>query len=395
MTEPTDPHHHELVLTASEVVRIDSQVGRSDSEVVISAREVSRTTIEPAPTSAEAAPTPSEVMPRSGKQATPSSRAPPLSSLAAPPASDAIRNHSEIVRTDPERGKSDSEEPRSDSAEPRSDSAEPGSDSAEPGSDSAEPHSNGEIAKSTSELAQEARADLTQLHRHVVEAEDRVVATNAAQLLEANEHLAISSMRAQSEAETAAMALKKVRRSSELDSLTQLPNRALLLDRFGQAIANARRNSTWLALLFLDLDNFKHINDTLGHAMGDEVLKLAARCLVSSIRTGDTVSRHGGDEFLILLTGMSQATDAILVADKVVAALGTSTRVGNHVLRLKASIGISVYPDDGVDPDMLIDRADAAMYLAKKYRLGSFVFHGQEPKSEWKVPGSKRRRSQS
>jgi diguanylate cyclase (GGDEF)-like protein len=206
--------------------------------------------------------------------------------------------------------------------------------------------------------------------------------SQADRLVEANERLVIAALRAQTDAETAARALKEAARLAERDALTELPNRVLLLDRFAHAIANAKRHGGRLALLFLDIDNFKQINDSLGHAVGDQVLKLAAHCLVSSIRGVDTVSRHGGDEFLILLTEVSQASDAVLVADKVVAALAAPSLVGEHVLRLAASIGISIYPDDGEDADTLIDRADAAMYRAKRQGLGRFVLYGEEPASE-------------
>jgi diguanylate cyclase (GGDEF)-like protein len=215
-----------------------------------------------------------------------------------------------------------------------------------------------------------------------VAAESRLGSNLAVQLLEANEQLVLAALRAKTDAEAAAQALQEVARAAELDTLTELPNRVLLLDRFAHAIASARRRRARLALLFLDLNNFKQINDTLGHAVGDQVLQLVAQCLVSSVREADTVSRHGGDEFVILLAELSQASDAILVADKVIAALGAPNRVGNHVLRLAASIGISIYPDDGEDADTLIDRADAAMYRAKRQGLGSFVFHGEEPPSE-------------
>jgi diguanylate cyclase (GGDEF)-like protein len=140
-------------------------------------------------------------------------------------------------------------------------------------------------------------------------------------------------------------------------------------------IASARRHRSRLAVLFLDLDHFKQINDTLGHAVGDEALKTAAQCLRSAVRDVDTVSRYGGDEFLILLAEVSQASDAHLVADKMITSLGAAHTVGAHVVRLGASIGISIYPDDGEDAATLIDRADAAMYLAKKYEFGSVVFH--------------------
>jgi diguanylate cyclase (GGDEF)-like protein len=165
-----------------------------------------------------------------------------------------------------------------------------------------------------------------------------------------------------------------VSRSAALDQLTGLPKRALLRERLGQAIVHAKRNDTLLALLFLDLDDFKQINDAFGHAAGDQALKLAAKCLVSAVRAGDTVSRHGGDEFVILLAGVTHASDAVLVAEKVLATLSAPSQVGEDSLRLTASIGISVYPDNGGDPDTLIDCADTAMYFAKRHGLGTFAF---------------------
>jgi len=243
-------------------------------------------------------------------------------------------------------------------------------------------------AKAAHELGQlqqrvaHTRAALSRLQLDVVEAESRLGSSQAAQLVEANEQLVLAMLRARTDAEAAAQAMDVVSRSAELDALTELPNRVLLLDRLAHAIAYARRHSARLALLFLDLNNFKQINDTLGHAVGDQVLKLAAHRLASSVREADTVSRLGGDEFVILLTEVSQASDAVLIANKVITALGAPSHVGDQVLRLTASIGISIYPDDGEDADTLIDRADAAMYRAKRHGLGSFVFHGEEPPSE-------------
>ena len=226
-------------------------------------------------------------------------------------------------------------------------------------------------------LAAQTRETLARLQQDVADAETQLGNIEALQLLEANEQLVLNALRAQTEAETAAMALKEVSRAAALDALTELPNRVLLLDRLTQAIAIAKRRRSRLALLFLDLNNFKQINDTLGHAVGDEVLKVAANCLASSVRAADTVSRHGGDEFLILLADVSHASDAIVVADKVITALGTPSRVGEHVLRLTASIGISIFPDDGDDADTLIDRADVAMYRAKRQGLGRYACYGE------------------
>ena len=226
------------------------------------------------------------------------------------------------------------------------------------------------------------RAVLVRLLQDVVAAEKQIENSQVAQLLMVNEELVVAAMRNESEAVTAAQALDEAERQSELDPLTQLPNRMLLLDRFDNAIANARRHGSRLGLLFLDLNNFKEINDTLGHAVGDEALKLAARCLSSSIRAGDTVSRHGGDEFVVLLTEVSQASDAVVVADKMLALLGVPSSIGPHRVQLAASIGISIYPEDGEDAVTLIERADAAMYRAKRHPLASAVFHGEHPVGE-------------
>ncbi len=242
-----------------------------------------------------------------------------------------------------------------------------------------------EAANSERELARlQGRVDsmrsvLVRLLQEVVRAENRLDNSHAAQLLEANEHLVVTALSAQTDADSAAQSLSDLSRVAELDALTQLPNRLLLLDRFMHAIATARRHRARLALLFLDLDGFKQINDTLGHAVGDQVLRRVASCLSESVRAVDTVSRHGGDEFLILLTEVSQPSDAGLIAAKVIAAIGAPGIAGEYVPPLSASIGIAIYPDDGEDPDTLIERADAAMYCAKRLGPGSVAFHGQTP----------------
>ena len=222
------------------------------------------------------------------------------------------------------------------------------------------------------------RVVLARLLQEVLVAESRLSNSRAAQLLEANEQLVVTALRNQTEAEIATKLLAEVSRSAELDPLTQLPNRVLLLDRVAQAIANAKRNDGRLALLFLDLNNFKQANDTLGHAAGDEVLKVVAHRLVSTVRDADTVSRHGGDEFVILLTEIAQPSDAGLIASKLSAALGVPSRIGDQVLRLTASTGISIYPDDGDEVNTLLQRADSAMYRAKRHGLGSFAFYGSQ-----------------
>lgn len=153
---------------------------------------------------------------------------------------------------------------------------------------------------------------------------------------------------------------------AEHDALTELPNRLLLSDRLARSIALSRRYGRRLAVLFIDCDHFKHINDTLGHATGDQVLRSIARRLSACVRESDTVSRHGGDEFLVLLSEVDHAGDAGVIAEKIVQSVSEPHYVAGHELRLTASVGISVYPEDGQDAQSLIVRADAAMYHAKK-----------------------------
>lgn len=231
------------------------------------------------------------------------------------------------------------------------------------------------------------RAVLTQLLQDVVRAEILLEHGKGMQLLEANEQLVISALAARTDAERAVDALDEASRAGGLDPLTGLPNRALLLDRLESAISHAKRHGNRVALLFLDLNGFKQVNDAFGHAAGDEALQLVADCLNSVVRETDTVSRHGGDEFLILLAQVAHAGDAAIVAEKVNAALAEySHRIDAHVARLSASIGISVYPEDGLDAKTLIDRADTAMYSAKRLEQGGFVFHANQSPGQPGLP---------
>ena len=158
------------------------------------------------------------------------------------------------------------------------------------------------------------------------------------------------------------------------DCLTDLPNRILLRDRLTQAIALAHRNGNRLAVLFLDLDGFKHINDSLGHTVGDKVLQSIAARLVGAVRHSDTVSRQGGDEFVILLSEVKNAGDAAISARKVLASLTMPHRVAQHHLHVAASIGLTTYPDDGEDAETLIKNADTAMYHAKGSGRNNYKF---------------------
>ena len=152
---------------------------------------------------------------------------------------------------------------------------------------------------------------------------------------------------------------------AEHDALTDLPNRLLLNDRLARSIALARRYGRRLAVLFLDCDRFKHINDTLGHAIGDQALRSVARRLTTCVRESDTVSRHGGDEFLILLSELDHPEDAEAIANKIVESMSEPHHISGHELQLTASVGIALYPEDGQDAQSLIMRADTAMYYAK------------------------------
>jgi diguanylate cyclase (GGDEF)-like protein/PAS domain S-box-containing protein len=161
------------------------------------------------------------------------------------------------------------------------------------------------------------------------------------------------------------------------DVLTELPNRLLLNDRLTQAIALARRHGQHLAVLFLDLDQFKHVNDSLGHEVGDALLQSVARRLVTCVRGSDTVSRQGGDEFLVLLSEIARADDAAATARKMIAALIAPHDIATHVIHITGTIGISVYPEDGCDAKTLIKCADTAMYHAKERGRNCYQFFEQ------------------
>ena len=158
---------------------------------------------------------------------------------------------------------------------------------------------------------------------------------------------------------------KRIEYLAHYDPLTGLGNRALLADRMKTAIGNAKRYSFQLAVLFVDLDRFKPINDSLGHEIGDKLLKTVAERMQSKVRETDTVSRLGGDEFVVLLNQVHAASGATRVAENIIAALSQPYHIEQHELMLTASIGISIYPDSGKDASSLLRRADEAMYCAK------------------------------
>ena len=166
----------------------------------------------------------------------------------------------------------------------------------------------------------------------------------------------------------------RLRMMSEHDGLTKLPNRLLLKDRLTHAISLARRNHKQLAVLFLDLDGFKHINDSLGHSIGDKLLQSVAACLSACVRKSDTVSRQGGDEFVILLSEVTHAGDAAVSAAKILTELKKTHSIDDHSLRITVSIGVSTYPDNGEDAETLIKNADTAMYHAKERGSDNYKF---------------------
>jgi len=158
------------------------------------------------------------------------------------------------------------------------------------------------------------------------------------------------------------------------DFLTGLPNRSLLTERLSRAIGQARRHEKMVALLYIDLDSFKQVNDLQGHATGDQLLRAVAERLAVCVRDTDTVCRQGGDEFVILLTEVDHPEDAGPIAQKLLDAFAVPCKVGDRELHITLSIGISIYPDDGTNPDLLLDNADSAMYRAKANGRNNFQF---------------------
>ena len=157
-----------------------------------------------------------------------------------------------------------------------------------------------------------------------------------------------------------------IHRMAYHDPLTGLPNRALMHDRLEQALKQARRNRNRAAILFLDLDHFKQVNDRMGHSAGDELLRQVAQRLAEAVREGDTVARLGGDEFVVILSDIYRADDAERAAEKILRALARPVQLQGEDYAVTTSIGISVYPDHGASGEALLKHADMAMYRAKR-----------------------------
>ena len=170
---------------------------------------------------------------------------------------------------------------------------------------------------------------------------------------------------------------EQIRHMAHYDALTELPNRILLHDRIGQAIAQAQRNHEVLAVLFIDLDRFKTVNDSLGHAVGDRLLKTVAGRLESCTRGSDTIARIGGDEFVVLLGNLKEPEDARHVSQKVLDALSEPLTIDGHELKITPSVGICAYPHDGEDVETLMRNADTAMYYAKQMGRNNYQFFTQ------------------
>jgi diguanylate cyclase (GGDEF)-like protein/PAS domain S-box-containing protein len=171
---------------------------------------------------------------------------------------------------------------------------------------------------------------------------------------------------------------RQMTHSAQHDVLTDLPNRLLLHDRLTHAIASVRRYRRKLAVLFLDLDSFEHINDSLGHAIGDKLLKTMGERLLAGVRKSDTVSRQGGDEFVVVLSSIGQSEDAALSVTKIISAISAPYSIDQHDLHVSVSVGISIYPDDGVEAEALIQNADNAMYKAKEKGINTYRFFKEE-----------------
>ncbi len=240
------------------------------------------------------------------------------------------------------------------------------------------------MSEEAREEAAQAKTELEQLMGQMRDANERLVAATAhAQAMaeeaeRAKEDLIREKARL---AETASAARATSLRMSYLaqhDVLTDLPNRQLLNDRLGGAIALARRYGRQLAVLFVDLDHFKHINDAQGHTSGDQLLKSVAERLLTCIRSSDTVSRYGGDEFLVLLSEIADAGDAAVSVRKIMTALTRPYRIAQHDLHITVSMGISVFPGDGQDAETLIKRADIAMYRAKEQGRDGYQFFKED-----------------
>jgi diguanylate cyclase (GGDEF)-like protein len=210
-----------------------------------------------------------------------------------------------------------------------------------------------------------AEATLLELQAAILEARSERGLSAAHDARLENERLQVENQLATQEVETAHAALEVAVKASQTDSLTGLKNREVLWDRLSHDIALARRHGERLIIYFLDIDGFKQVNDEFGHAVGDLLLQRAARVLQATVRDSDTVCRMGGDEFVVLVAA-ARREDAAQVAGKIAAALAEPCLLAGHPMCISASIGFSVFPDDGESPGVLMRKADEAMYRIKR-----------------------------
>jgi diguanylate cyclase (GGDEF)-like protein len=166
------------------------------------------------------------------------------------------------------------------------------------------------------------------------------------------------------------------------DFLTGLPNRILFNDRLTMALAQAQRHQQKLCVMLLDLDYFKDVNDTLGHSVGDKLLRIVGERLTALLRTSDTVARMGGDEFLLLLTEIARVNNVTTIAQKILEAFRKPfvIEIDDHELMITTSIGIAIFPDDGDDADVLLKNVDIAMYRAKEKGRNNFQCYSSAPR---------------
>ena len=172
---------------------------------------------------------------------------------------------------------------------------------------------------------------------------------------------------------------QKIAQLAHFDTLTKLPNRTLFYDRLEQAVARAKRYKQKFAVLFLDLDGFKQVNDEFGHQTGDKLLIIVAERLTANARDMDTVARVGGDEFIFILNNIDHADNTVLVANKILESLSQPFVVNGASCMIGCSIGISIFPDDAGDAESLVKMADDAMYLAKKAGRNNYQFFNPQP----------------
>ena len=203
---------------------------------------------------------------------------------------------------------------------------------------------------------------------------ERYQADLEARVRERTHELALANAQLQAEMAERDQLARQMRTMAHYDAITGLPNRNLLQDRLAQALLGAKRHQNLAAVMFLDLDRFKNINDTLGHAVGDALLEQVARRLSTAVRASDTLARIGGDEFVLLLPHVSGRDQAARVAEKLLSVLNTQLNVAGHSLEVSTSIGVCVFPDDGEQADVLLRNADTAMYQAKASGRNTYRF---------------------